>query len=141
MSAQPENVVGGLNDLPPLLTVEEAAKVLRVGRTKAYAMTREWRSSGGRSGLPVIDLGSVLRVPRRALEEIVGNSILLPVPQSGDKDRMHHRAEHAAPTRVDDCPSDTAASRPPRRAARDTRPAAGPSDQLALFDPPPVPRR
>ena len=49
--------------VPPLLTVEEAASMLRIGRTKAYAMAREWRVTGGKSGLPVIDLGHVLRVP------------------------------------------------------------------------------
>ena len=57
---------------PVLLTVEEAGVLLRIGRTKAYAMAREWRETGGGSGLPVIDLGHVLRVPRRALEELIG---------------------------------------------------------------------
>ncbi len=52
--------------LPALLTVEEAARLLRIGRTKAYALTREWRDTGGKTGLPVVDFGSVLRVPRRA---------------------------------------------------------------------------
>jgi hypothetical protein len=58
--------------VPVLLTVEEAGVLLRIGRTKAYAMAREWRETGGRSGLPVVDLGHVLRVPRRALEELIG---------------------------------------------------------------------
>ncbi|MEX0797586.1 MAG: helix-turn-helix domain-containing protein [Acidimicrobiia bacterium] len=58
--------------MPTLLTVEEAGALLRIGRTKAYAMAREWRETDGRTGLPVIDLGHVLRVPRRALEEMVG---------------------------------------------------------------------
>jgi hypothetical protein len=58
--------------LPDLLTVEEAARLIRVGRTKAYAMAREWRATQGRSGLPVVDFGNVLRVPRRALEELIG---------------------------------------------------------------------
>ena len=57
---------------PALLTVTEAGALLRIGRTKAYAMAREWRETDGRSGLPVIDLGHVLRVPRHALEEMVG---------------------------------------------------------------------
>ncbi len=60
------------DELPDLLTVEEAARLARVGRTKAYAMAREWRATGGRSGLPVVDFGHVLRVPRRALEEMIG---------------------------------------------------------------------
>lgn len=58
-----------------LLTVEEAGDLLRIGRTKAYAMAREWRETGGRSGLPVVDLGHVLRVPRQALEELVGTDL------------------------------------------------------------------
>ena len=31
-----------LDDLPPFLTVEQAAKVLQIGRTKAYELTTEW---------------------------------------------------------------------------------------------------
>lgn len=58
--------------IPVLLTVEEAGELLRIGRSKAYAMAREWRETDGRSGLPVIDLGHVLRVPRLALEELIG---------------------------------------------------------------------
>lgn len=61
--------------LPDLLTIEEAARVIRVGRTKAYAMAREWRATGGRSGLPVVDFGHVLRVPRCQLELIVGGPL------------------------------------------------------------------
>ena len=50
--------------------------MLRIGRTKAYAMAREWRETGGRSGLPVVDFGNVLRVPRHALEELIGSPIV-----------------------------------------------------------------
>lgn len=57
---------------PALYTVEEAAKLLRIGRTKAYALTQEWRATGGASGLPVVDFGHVLRVPRAALEKLLG---------------------------------------------------------------------
>ena len=49
---------------------------MRIGRTKAYAMAREWRETAGRSGLPVVDLGHVLRVPRRALEELIGAELV-----------------------------------------------------------------
>lgn len=66
--------------LPAMLTVEEAGGLLRIGRTKAYAMAREWRETGGRSGLPVVDLGHVLRVPRRALEELIGAELTGPDP-------------------------------------------------------------
>ena len=64
--------------LPPLLTVEEAAKVLRIGRTKAYALAQEWRATGGRSGLPVVDFGHVLRVPLCQLEQLVGGPLAPP---------------------------------------------------------------
>jgi hypothetical protein len=54
----------------PLLTVEEAAKVLRIGRSLAYQLTGEYLGSGGMSGLPCIRLGGCLRVPRWALIEL-----------------------------------------------------------------------
>lgn len=61
-----------IGEVPLLLTVEEAGELLRIGRTKAYAMTREWRETNGASGLPVVDLGNILRVPRSALEQLIG---------------------------------------------------------------------
>src|SRR5947199_437169 len=64
-----------MSGLPDLLTVEEAARVLRIGRTKAYAMTVEWRRTHGKTGLPVVDFGNALRVPRCQLEAIVGGPI------------------------------------------------------------------
>lgn len=55
----------------PLLTVAEATEVLRIGRSLGYQLAREYSTSGGTSGLPVIRLGSqCLRVPRWALMEL-----------------------------------------------------------------------
>lgn len=62
-------------DPPDFLTVEEAARVLRIGRTAAYALARMWRATHGREGLPVVLFGRLLRVPRAALEEIAGGPI------------------------------------------------------------------
>lgn len=59
-----------LEELPEFLTVEEAAAVLRIGRTSAYLLAQQWRHSGGRAGLPVQRLGRLLRVPRSALERM-----------------------------------------------------------------------
>lgn len=56
---------------PQTLTIEEAAKVLRIGRTAAYALAREWRATHGRSGIPVLELGRTLRVPRHALQAML----------------------------------------------------------------------
>ncbi len=57
-----------------VLTVEEAATILRISRNAAYALTREWRATGGRSGLPCIALGRSLRVPRSALLQLLHES-------------------------------------------------------------------
>ncbi len=56
-----------LQELPEVLTVEEAAQVLRIGRGAAYELARRWRVTGGREGLPVVRFGRSLRVPRAAL--------------------------------------------------------------------------
>lgn len=59
-----------LSDQMEFLTIEEAAALLRIGRTSAYALAREWRETGGRSGLPVVQLGRQLRVPRAVLADL-----------------------------------------------------------------------
>jgi excisionase family DNA binding protein len=58
-------------DLPEVLTVDEAARLLRIGRNNAYARAREWLASGGAHGLPVVKLGRSLRVPRAALQRML----------------------------------------------------------------------
>ena len=60
-----------LDGLPLVLTISEAAVVLRVSRTTAYKLAEEWRTSGGRSGLPVIRLGRRLVVRRVDLAALV----------------------------------------------------------------------
>ena len=62
-----------LDDLPEFLTVEEAARVLRISRTSAYQLTQRWRHSKGQSGLPVQRLGRLLRVPRSAIERMAAS--------------------------------------------------------------------
>jgi hypothetical protein len=61
-----------LDGLPLMLTVAEAAGVLRISRTTAYKLSDEWRASGGRSGLPTVRFGSRLLVRRIDVAEIVG---------------------------------------------------------------------
>ncbi len=56
-----------LGELPEVLTIEEAAKVLRIGRGAAYALARQYLATEGREGLPVVRLGRSLRVPRAGL--------------------------------------------------------------------------
>ncbi len=101
--------------------MEEAARFLRVGRTKAYAMAQEWRATGGRAGLPVVDFGNVLRVPRRALERLIDDALTGPT-----KDGSAPPAEPA--------PRPVAEPAPPSTRLRRHRPR--PADQPALFEPP-----
>ena len=59
-----------LADYGDVLTIEEAAEVLRISRSSAYDLARRWRSDDP-TGLPNIRLGRFLRVPRSALEEVL----------------------------------------------------------------------
>jgi excisionase family DNA binding protein len=55
---------------PHFLTVEEAAAVLRIGRTSAYELARRWLATSGQEGIPVVRLGRTLRVPQAAIERL-----------------------------------------------------------------------
>jgi hypothetical protein len=63
-----------LANLPLMLTVTEAAIVLRISRTSAYKLADEFRRTGGVSGLPVIELGGRLIVRRVDLAAIIESS-------------------------------------------------------------------
>ena len=67
-------------DEPEVLTVEEAAAILRIGRSCAYALARQFRASGGREGLPVIKLGRHLRVPRSGLARLLDAEVIASAP-------------------------------------------------------------
>lgn len=66
-----------------MLTVEEMSVVLHIGRASAYEHVRRFRATGGKHGIPVIEIGRSLRVPTAALlkwmGEAVGNDVL-PTP-------------------------------------------------------------
>ena len=58
-------------DAPQLLTVDEAARLLRIGRSRAYELANEYLNSGCTTGIPVFRLGpGCMRVPRWALIEL-----------------------------------------------------------------------
>jgi hypothetical protein len=64
------------SDRPPdFLTVEEAARVLRIARTSAYQLAKRWCFTDGREGLPVVRVGRLLRVPRHGLERLAGGEL------------------------------------------------------------------
>ena len=54
-----------------VLTIEEAAAILRISRNAAYAAARQWRTTSGRVGLPCIEIGRTLRVPRAGLNRLL----------------------------------------------------------------------
>lgn len=53
----------------PTLDVEQAAKLLGIGRTLAYSACRQYLRGGG--GIPAIRIGRSIRVPTHALLQML----------------------------------------------------------------------
>ena len=66
--------------VPDLLTVEEAAEVLRIGRTMAYQLAQASLGTDGAEGIPCRRVGRLLRVPSSELAKLVGGPITWPPP-------------------------------------------------------------
>jgi hypothetical protein len=64
-----------VGDVPEVLTVEEAARVLRISRGLAYQLARRFVESGGHEGLPVLRLGRRLLVPRLQIERLLSGEL------------------------------------------------------------------
>ena len=85
---------------PDFLTVEQAAEILRIGRTAAYALVGRYFATDGEEGMPAIRVGKQLRVPRTALERWLGGPLtppvtapaLTPVPLARSSQRGSRRA-------------------------------------------------
>ena len=105
------------------ITVEEAARRLRIGRTRAYVEARLYVDTDGAEGvIPAIAVGRIYRVPVARLEEIAGGPL-----------RAFHRA--APPQEPQPDPQLDAGSHPvdrPGRRAR--RPRAALTNTPSLFD-------
>lgn len=65
-----------LNELPELLTITEAAALLRISRTTAYAEAKRYLLTG--DGLPVIRVGRSLRAPRERLRRLIEGDLASP---------------------------------------------------------------
>jgi hypothetical protein len=61
----------GTDTHPEVLTVDETAGLQRISRNAAYAAARQWRATGGGQGLPCIEIGRTIRVPRAGLDALL----------------------------------------------------------------------
>lgn len=62
-------------ELPRFLTVEQASKLLQLGRSKTYELTVEWERTCGRSGIPFVWFGNQKRIPLDALMRWVDDKL------------------------------------------------------------------
>ncbi len=103
---------------PYLLTVEQTADLLSIGRTLAHAKTKLFLDSGGVAvdGIPAVRIGRCKRVPRDRLLEWIGRGCMN-IPSATARDELAPRR------RTDDD------SAPPREARR----GEPPPEQPPLF--------
>jgi hypothetical protein len=87
--------------VPDLLTVMEAAGVLRVGRTTAYDQVGKYFDTDGADGMPCLRVGGQLRVPRVLFEEWLGFRITVWPPLDAPADDV----ALVAPVTVDPVPT------------------------------------
>ena len=64
---------------PDFLTVEEAAAILRLGRTSAYREARKYFATNGAEGMCAHRFGKQIRVPRCYIEQRLGGPITWPI--------------------------------------------------------------
>ncbi len=99
-----------------VLTVTEAARMLRIGRSTAYDAANRYLD-GDPDGLPVIRIGRSLRVPLTAIAELLGVPTTELTPEATTPD---------APARTDRTPRTT------RSQLQAPAPPAATSDTLTL---------
>lgn len=103
-------------EVPDLLTVDEVARVLRIGRTTAYQEVNRFTATGGAEGIPVIVVGGQKRIPRARLEALIGGPVHLPPPTARTVDTPPHVRDRTT-------------KKPTRRAQRIT---TSPSSELPI---------
>ncbi len=111
--------VSGAKALPDFLTIEEAARVARIGRNPAYALAKRYRDTNGAEGLPVVAFGRTLRVPRHLLEQMAGG----PLDVAAFRPKPRRKSADAAPLGL----VDSASTKPkPKRSRRNDASAPHP---------------
>ena len=92
MNTQPDAAA----EAAEVLTLMEAATLLRIGRTTAYELAHEYLDTGGTSGLPVIRVGRQLRVTRASLNDVMARGTSQPTRPQRRPDRRA-AGTHEAP--------------------------------------------
>lgn len=69
--------VGAMDELPLMLTVDEAAEVLRIGRNGAYAAVAD-------GAIPSVRIGRIIRIPRHALAALLDVTGSMARPSEGE---------------------------------------------------------
>ena len=103
--------------VPEFLTVIEAGRVLRVGRTVAYAETKRYRDTNGAEGIPCVEIGGQVRVPTAKLEALAGR----PIDEASIAPRPAKVTPRLAPP-PPPTPTTTHSSRPSRTKRPDDQP-------------------
>src|SRR3546814_9010205 len=85
---------------PSFFTIEEAARVLRIGRTAAYAAAKRYRDTDGAGGHKVLQMGGSLQVPGAWLDEMAGRPVDVesPVPRGEGLERVWTDGERKPPS-------------------------------------------
>lgn len=104
-----------MGEAPELLTIDEAARVMRIHRNTAYQQARQYRATNGEEGLEVVDAGGQMRVPRRRLEERLQITIdVIPPPQEPNTSSARDpKGSRRQPKPENDPHSDAATRRTP----------------------------
>ena len=89
MTAATSWTLENIRDLPPVLDLLEAARLLRIGRTSAYALAKCEQFP-----VPVLRAGKLYRVPTAGLLELLGLSVPTPPERV---EAPHHFAAAACP--------------------------------------------
>ena len=70
----------------PFVRVEEAARLLRVSRTSAYALARQWLDCDGVEALPAVRIGRSVRISTAVLEQLARAESLRPTQPRPQRD-------------------------------------------------------
>ncbi len=133
-----------LRDYPLLLTVEEAGELLRAGRSLAYELAHRYELSDGRTGLPVIRVGALLRVPRWAMVELLATGRVVRLVEEVELERKHvdssasdvdDEAERSSPPPTEEVRRSATQQTRRARSATSSRPRRPRTDQQLILLP------